>query len=89
MTGGVDDDYIYGRHDKNLRLDDIPDYEVITVIIDGIILLNRDGLFYEGTENKGVANCKIIDITTNQKCDYMLTYLPDYKKFCVRDSLIN
>lgn len=89
MTGGVDDDYIYGRHDKNLMLDDIPDYEVITVIVDGIILLNRDELFYEGTENKGVANCKIIDITTNQNCDYMLTYLPEYKRFCVRDSLIN
>ncbi len=79
----VDDDYVWGRADKMLRLSDIPDYEYVETLVDRLILLHREEMFSADSEKKGLAELKLLETTSGKCTDYQLAYFSEHRKFCV------
>ena len=82
VSSNVDDDYIWGRHEKRPLLSDIPDYEYVEMLADKLILLHRDEVFDKESEKKGLAELAIYDLATRNYRDYQLAYLQDKNRFC-------
>ena len=82
VSSNVDDDYIWGRHEKKPLLSDIPDYEYVEMLADKLILLHRDEVFDKESEKKGLAELAIYDLATRNYRDYQLAYLQDKNRFC-------
>ncbi len=82
LSGNVDDDYIWGRHEKKPLIDDIPDYEYVEMLADKLILMHRDEVFNKESEKKGLAELAICDLATGRYRDYQLAYLQGERRFC-------
>ncbi len=79
----VDDDYVFGRSEKMLKLSDIPDCEYVEELVDRLVFLHREDLFSVDSEKKGLAELKLLEMTSGKCIDYQLAYLSEYRKFCV------
>ena len=83
ISSNVDDDYIWGRHDKRPSLFDLPDHEYVEMIADKLLLLHREELFDKESEDKGIAELEIFDLCNGTRTYKSLAYLSDKRKFCV------
>lgn len=83
LSTSVDDDYVWGRSEKKLRVSDIPDYEIVEEFVDRLILLHREELFLVGSDKTGLAELILCDLTRNISRDYQLGYLGKERHFCL------